>query len=67
MDRYREGYLHARAINGFGEAVKVVAVIIGGLLLVGGFIGCISASNNFGGIGEVGGIAWLWPALSLVA
>ena len=45
MTRYRDGYRHARAIDGFGGVIKVVALIIGGLLALGGF-------NLFGGSGN---------------
>lgn len=57
MDRYRDGYLHARAIDGFGAAVKVIALLVGGLLVVVGMYACGGSSNSFGGIGEIGGIA----------
>lgn len=55
MTRYREGYLHARAINGIGTVIKVVALIIGGILLVVG-LGVVDHAGNFGVIGGFGGI-----------
>jgi hypothetical protein len=56
MARYRDGYLHARTIDGFGGVVKIVALVIGGLLAFGGFVSCSISSNSFGGFGEVAGI-----------
>jgi hypothetical protein len=56
MARYRDGYLHARTIDGFGGVVKIVALVIGGLLAFGGFVSCASSANSFGGFGEVAGI-----------
>jgi hypothetical protein len=55
--RYKEGYIHARAIDGFGATVKVIALIIGGLLVFGGFIACANSASSLGGIGEIGGVA----------
>jgi Zn-dependent protease len=36
--------------------VKIVALVIGGLLVFGGFISCASSANSIGGFGEVAGI-----------
>jgi len=38
MNRYWDGYIHARAIDTFGGVVKVIALLIGGLLVLGGII-----------------------------
>jgi hypothetical protein len=38
MSRYRDGYLHARAVNGFGILIKTASWIIGGLLVFGGLV-----------------------------
>jgi len=50
MARYREGYTYARTINGLGIFIQIAACVVGGLLLLVGFIGCMSAaeSNSFG-------------------
>jgi hypothetical protein len=56
MYRYRDGYLHARTIDGFGATIKAVALLIGFLLAFGGIIACAGSSNSFGGIGEIGGV-----------
>lgn len=56
MARYWDGYLHARTVDGLGGIVKIVALVVGGLLVFGGFVSCATSSNSFGGIGEAGGI-----------
>lgn len=56
MARYWDGYLHARTIDGFGGVVKIVALVIGGLLMFGGFVSCAISANSFGGFGEIAGI-----------
>ena len=57
MERYRDGYIHARAVNGFGAAVKVVALIIGAILVFAGLQAFNSTTPGFGsGIGEIGGV-----------
>jgi hypothetical protein len=58
MNRYRDGYLHAKAVNGLGATVKVIALVLGGLVAVVGFISCSGSAsmNSMGaGIGELGG------------
>ena len=56
MARYRDGYLHARTINGLGAAVKIVAVLIGGLLALAGFLFLDASSSGVGSFGSFGGI-----------
>lgn len=57
INRYRQAYSRAGLINSFGGVVKVMALVIGGLIAVSGFISCASsAGNSFGGgIGVVVG------------
>jgi len=63
MARYWDGYLHARTIDGFGGVVKIVALVVGGLLVFGGFVSCASSANSFGGFGEVAGIMTMLAGL----
>jgi hypothetical protein len=58
ITRYKEGYLHARAIDTFGGIIKVVALILGGLLLFAGFVSYGASANSFGGLGEIRAIAF---------
>jgi len=46
MSRYWEGYLHARALNGFGATIKAVSLSVGGLLALIGFFSCAKSQNN---------------------
>lgn len=67
MARYRDAYMHARTVNGIGAAVKVIAIALGGLIALIGFISCTSSSastNLFSsGVGELGGgITFVWGA-----
>jgi len=48
MTRYHEGYLHARTIDGFGGVIKVVSLLIGGLLVFGGFSACSTLAISLG-------------------
>jgi hypothetical protein len=51
IGRYSEGYIHARAVEAFGNVVKLVALVGGSLIAFGGLISC-----SAGGFGEVSGI-----------
>jgi uncharacterized membrane protein (UPF0136 family) len=46
MDRYREGYVYARTINGLGIFIQVVAYVIGCLLALGGLIVYVSMDRE---------------------
>jgi hypothetical protein len=50
MDRYFEGYIEAKLINGFGITIKAIASIIGGLLLFGGIIACADSGGFLGSL-----------------
>ena len=63
--RYREGYIHARAINGFGATIKGIAFVVAGLLALGGISAYNDNSNSFGKVGEIGGIALIIAGLLL--
>jgi hypothetical protein len=56
MERYREGYVHARAINAFGATVKMAALIPGVILVYAGYE-VFGSSGSGSVIGVFGGVA----------
>lgn len=66
MTRYKDAYIHANMVNSLGGVVKVIALILGGILAVGGFISCAgsSASSFSSGLGALGGgVIFIFGAL----
>jgi uncharacterized membrane protein YvbJ len=49
--RYQDGYRHAMVLVGLGTTIKIVGLVVGGLIALGGF----SLSGNSGGFGGMGG------------
>ena len=49
MDRYRDGYGIASAIDNFGGVIKVIALILGGCLVLAGIISCFGDTGFLSG------------------
>jgi hypothetical protein len=47
MSRYTDAYRVARVVVGIGEAVKIISLVIGGILLLIGVAGSESALGGF--------------------
>ena len=62
MDRYRDGYLHARTIIGLGEVIKTIAWLASCVLAFAGMVFWSSTDNSFG---EIGGILIILVGLIL--
>jgi hypothetical protein len=54
ISRYTDAYRVARVVVGIGEAVKVISLVIGGILLL---IGVAGAESALGGLSLLVGVA----------
>jgi hypothetical protein len=54
MDRYRDGYLVAKTLDGFGRTLKILGAIIGGGIMFFGFVIGSSLAGAASSMGSVG-------------